>query len=163
MRRSAAVCLSAAVTGLGLAAASIALAQPAPPAPQTIPDEVVERVVRLGLQNIHRAVCDGFNACEPATAEELEYPPITLDQARTALATGMRTALAHWCGLDADRRSVLPMTRHLRKVLRFNNRQVALMAIIHGIQQGAVAEQLKARGACDAATRARLDAQLPKS
>ena len=37
------------------------------------------------------------------------------------------------------------------------------MAVIHGIQQSAVAEQLKAQGGCDEATRARLDAQLPKS
>ncbi len=54
------------------------------------------------------------------------------------------------------------MTRHLRKVLRFNDRQVALMAVIHGIQRARSPRQLKARGACDEATRARLDAQLPK-
>jgi hypothetical protein len=133
------------------------------PAPPTIPDVVVQRMLELGLKNIQRAACDGFNPCEPTTPEELEFPPITLDQARTAMLTGTRTALAHWCGLDGDRRSVLPMTRHLRKVLRFNNRQVALMAIIHGIQQSAIAEQLKGKGPCDAATRAKLDAQLPKS
>jgi len=160
MRGAARARLAAAIAGLSLAVASVASAQEAP---QTIPDSVVERMVRLGLANIHRAACDGFNSCEPATPEELEYPPITVDQARTALMTGTRTALAHWCGLDADRRSVAPMNRHLRKVLRFNNRQVALMAVIHGIQQGAIAEQLKAQGACDGPTRARLDAQLPKS
>jgi hypothetical protein len=152
--------LAAAIAGIGMVAASVASAQPAP---QAIPDAVVERMMRLGLQNIHRAVCDGFNACEPTTPDELEHPPITLEQARTALVAGTRTALAHWCGLDGDRRSVLPMTRHLRKVLRFNNRQVALMAVIHGIQQSVTAEQLKTQGTCDVGTRARLDAQLPKS
>jgi hypothetical protein len=161
MRRAAGGTVrAAAIAGLGLAVASACWAQPAP---QAIPDTVVERMLRLGLENIHRAACDGFNACAPTTPEELEYPPITLDQARTALMAGTRTALAHWCGLDADRRSILPMTRHLRKVLRFNNRQVALMAVIHGIQQSAIAEQLKGQGACDQLTRARLDAQLPKS
>jgi len=93
----------------------------------------------------------------------LENPPITLDHARAALLAGTRTALAHWCGLDADRRNVAPMLRHLRKVLRFDNRQVALMAVIHSIQQSALADQLKARGACDEATRRTLDAQLPKT
>ena len=160
MRRAAGLVLAAEIAGLGLVAASGASAQPAP---QTIPDSVVARLLKLGLANIHRAACDGFNACEPATPEELEYPPITLDQARTAMLAGTRTALAHWCGLDADRRSVRPMQQHLRKVLRFNNRQVALMAVIHGVQQSAVAEQLKGQGACDQPTRARLDAQLPKS
>ena len=44
----------------------------------------------------------------------------------------------------------------------FNSRQVALMAVIHGIQQSIVSEQLKTKGACDAATRSKIDAQLPK-
>jgi hypothetical protein len=160
-RRGTGVALAAAVGGLALMGAYEAAGQEA--VPPTIPDEVVLRMLELGLKNIHRAACDGFNSCAPTTPEELEFPPITLDQARTALLTGTRTALANWCGLDGDRRSVLPMTRHLRKVLRFNNRQVALMAIIHGIQQSAITDRLKAKGPCDAETRAKLDAQLPKS
>jgi hypothetical protein len=159
-RRAAGVALAVSIAGLALMSASGAPAQSAPP---TIPDEVVKGLLEMGLKNIHRAACDGFNSCAPTTPEELEFPPITIDQARTALLTGTRTALAHWCGLDANRRSVQPMNRHLRKVLRFNNRQVALMAVIHGIQQGAMAAQLKGQGSCDATTRARLDAQLPKS
>jgi len=160
MRRAAGVALAVSIAGLALMSASGASAQPAP---ATIPDEVVKDILELGLKNIHRAACDGFNACAPTTPEELEFPPISIDQARAALVTGTRTALAQWCGLDANRRSVLPMNRHLRKALRFSNRQVALMAVIHGIQQSAMAEQLKAKGACDEATRTRLDAQLPKS
>lgn len=160
MPRSWRAAWAAAAAGLSLAVACHAAAQPVPP---SVPDEVVQGMLELALKNIHRAACDGFNACAPTTAEELEFPPITLEQARTAVVAGTRTALAHWCGLDGDRRSVLPMTRHLRKVLRFNNRQVALMAVIHGIQQSALAEQLKGQGSCDPATRARLDAQLPKS
>ena len=53
--------------------------------------------------------------------------------------------------------------RQLRQVLRFNDRPVALMAVIHGIQQGITSEQLKAQGECDEASRRKLDAQLPKS
>ena len=160
MQPSRKAALAASIVGLCLVAAFEASAQPAQAA---IPDQAVKVMLDLGLKNIHRAVCDGFNNCEPTTPEELEVPPITIDQARVALLTGARTALAHWCGLDGNRRSVLPMQRHLRKVLRFNNRQVALMAVLHGIQQGTTAEQLKAKGACDAATRAQLDSQLPKS
>jgi hypothetical protein len=40
---------------------------------------------------------------------------------------------------------------------------VALIAVIHGIQQSITADQLKAQGECDDATRSRIDAQLPKS
>ena len=158
-RRGTGVALAASIAGLGLGVAFDVTAQSRPP---HIPDEAVRRMIVLGLENIHRAVCDGFNTCAPTSPSELESPPITLDQARAALLAGTRTALASWCGLDADRRSVLPMRRYLRKVLRFNNRQVALVAVIHGIQQNAIAGQLKAKGACDAATRGKLDAQLPK-
>ena len=51
----------------------------------------------------------------------------------------------------------------LRRSKRYNERQLALMAVIHGIQQSITGEQLKAKGECDAATRSRIDAQLPKS
>ena len=53
--------------------------------------------------------------------------------------------------------------QQLRRSKQYNERQLALIAIIHGIQQSITAEQLKAKGTCDAATRSRLDAQLPKS
>lgn len=159
MRRSGAIWLAASILGLGLVVSLDASGQPGP-AP--IPDEAVSKMLQLGLQNIDRAVCDGFNPCAPATPAELKEPPISLDQARAALITGTRTALANWCGLDGNRRSVLPMTQQLRK-LRFSNRQVALMAVIHGIQQSIVSEQLKAKGKCDQATRSKIDAQLPKT
>jgi hypothetical protein len=119
-------------------------------------------MVKLALQNIERAVCDGFNPCTPATPSELENPPISLDEARSALIAGTRTALANWCGLDGNRRSVLPMQENLRK-RRFSNRQVALIGVIHGIQNSVLSEQLKAKGACDQATRSKIDAQLPKT
>jgi len=121
MRRATGVPLVASIVGLGLVVAFDASGQSSPP---SIPDEAVRRALELGLQNIHRAVCDGFNDCAPTTPAELANPPITIEQARSALLAGTRTALARWCGLDAGRRSVLPMTRHLRKVLRFNDRQV---------------------------------------
>ena len=146
--------------GLGQLVALEVLAQPAPP---QIPDAVVRQMLELGLQNIQRALCQGLDTCAPATPEEFANPPISMQHARVAVMTGTRTALAVWCGLDADRRSVLPMTRQARQVFRFNERQVALMAVIHGIQQSIVAEQLKTGGTCDEATRSKLDAQLPKT
>lgn len=160
MPRPSRLAAAALLSAWGLVAAAEAPAQPAAP---DIPDAVVERLLKLGLENIHRALCDGFNPCKPATPQELEFPPITMDQARAALMTGARSAVARWCGLDADRRILVPMTRQLRQKLGFDGRQVALVVIIHGIQQGIVAEQLKARGPCDDATRSNLDAQLPKS
>jgi hypothetical protein len=156
MRGPGILALATAILGFCAFASLDARGQPA-----TIPDEAVKSMLKRALQNIEHAVCDGFNPCAPATAAELENPPIPLDAARSALTAGIRTALANWCGLDGNRRSVLPMQQHLRK-MGFNNRQMALMGLMHGIQHSVVSEQLKAKGACDDATRGRIDAQLPK-
>lgn len=151
-----------AILGLAPLGATATSAQPGShAAPAPFPDEVVQRMLQLALKNINRAACDGFNPCAPATPMELKHPPITLDQARAALAVGVRTAVADWCGLDSARRSVVPMQKELRK-LRLSNRQMALIAVVHSIQQSITGEQLKAGRPCDAGTRKKLDAQLPK-
>jgi hypothetical protein len=144
-----------------LAAACAAQAQDQQRPPE-IPEAVVRKMIELGLKNIQRAVCDGFNPCAAATEAELKNPPVTVEQARVVIIVGGRSAFAQWCGLDAEKRSVLPLLQGLRRSKRFDERQLALMAVIHGIQQSLVSEQLKARGSCDAATRKRFDAQLPK-
>ena len=150
-----------AVSALALVAEAEVSAQPGPP---EIPDEVVRRMLALGLQNIQRGLCGGLNGCAPATPEEFQLPPITLGMARIAMLAGTQSAVARWCGLDADRRSVAPTMRLVRQKFKLDERQVALIAIIHGIQQGIVSEQIKAKGReCDATTRSNLDKQLPKS
>jgi hypothetical protein len=143
---------------VAIVAAASASAQPA-----AIPEQTARKMIELGLKNIHRALCDGFNQCAPATPQELENPPISVDQARAAILIGGRSAFAAWCGFDANRRSVLPFMRQLRQSKLYDERQLALLAVIHGIQQSVTAEQLKAKGACDEAMRSSLDAQLPKS
>jgi hypothetical protein len=152
--------MAIAVLGLGL---TLALGTSAQPGPPSIPDGVVRKMIELGLQNIQRALCDGFNQCAPATPAEFENPPLSVDQARAAIFVGGRSAFVRWCGFDADRRSVLPFMQQLRQSKLYNERQLALIAIIHGIQQSITAEQLKVKGTCDEATRSKLDAQLPKA
>jgi hypothetical protein len=148
------------MSALAIVMAAEVSAQPGPP---QIPDAAARKMIELGLQNIHRGLCGGLSGCPPATPEEYRLPPITLSQARIAILAGTQSAVARWCGLDADRRSIGPTMRLVRQKFRLDERQVALIAIIHGIQQSVVGEQLKLRGECDAATRSRLDADLPKS
>jgi hypothetical protein len=142
-----------------LGAAAPALAQRGPP---EVPDEAVRQMLELGLRNIHRGLCGGLNGCPPATPEEFELPPLTLTQARVAILAGTQSAVATWCGLDANARSINPMMRLVRQKMKLTERQVALMAVIHAIQQDLVGQHLKTRGQCDTATRDRLDAELPK-
>jgi hypothetical protein len=144
---------------LALMLASGALAQPAP----SLTDEAVQQLLQLALKNMPRAMCGNLKPCAPVTAEEFENPPISIEHARAIMLTGTRTALASWCGLDWQRRSFLPMMRHYRHELRFSERQMALVGLLHGIQQGMLEGQFKAKGACDAVTRDNLDAQLQKT
>ncbi|HEX6000218.1 MAG TPA: hypothetical protein VFZ16_12635 [Hyphomicrobiaceae bacterium] len=162
MRRAiAAAALTALFLGLGAGLGPRAAAQSTQAPGSPLSDAAVQKILIVALKNIQQAACDGFNLCQPATPRELQYPPVSLDQARAAIITGTRTALANWCGLDGDRRSVRPLMDHLRKA-RLNSRQMALIAVVHSIQQGITTDQLKARGSCDEATRRKLDAQLPK-
>jgi hypothetical protein len=154
--------LAAAVALLGAGAAAPSAAQPAPPGGPEVPDAAVRRMLELGLRNIQRGLCGGLDGCPPATPEEFELPPITLAQARIAMLTGTQSAVARWCGLDANARSINPMMRLVRQKMKLTERQVALMAVIHGIQQDLVGQHLKTRGECDTATRDKLDAELPK-
>jgi hypothetical protein len=41
-----------------------------------------------------------------------------------------------WCRLDWQQRSFRPMMDHYRKVIGLNERQMALMGLLHGIHQG---------------------------
>ena len=142
-----------------LIATNATIAQPGPP---LLPDDTVRKLVELALKNMQGALCGDRKPCSPATPEEFQTPPVSIEHARTIVMTAARTAFADWCGLDWQRRSFLPMMRHYRHTLRFTERQMALVALLHGIQQGMLSEQLKAKGACEAATRAGIEAQLPR-
>jgi hypothetical protein len=159
MRQAARIPIVVLVLGLGLMAIE-ALAQLGP---QGLPDEAVRSLLQLALKNMQRALCEDRKPCPPATPEEFQNPPISMEHARAIVLSGARTALARWCRLDWQRRSYLPMMHHYRHVLRFNERQMSLVGLLHGIQQGMLEGQFEAKGACDEATRRRLDEQLPKT
>ena len=113
----------AAVSALALVAEAEVSAQPGPP---EIPDEVVRRMLVLGLQNIQRGLCGGLNGCAPATPQEFQLPPITLGMARVAMLAGTQSAVARWCGLDADRRSIAPTMRLVRQKFKLDE-----LSLIH--------------------------------
>jgi hypothetical protein len=163
MRRRLVLAAAVALLGVGTAAPSLAQRGPSGQSgPPEVPDAAVRQMLELGLRNIQRGLCGGLDGCPAATPEEFELPPITLAQARIAMLTGTQSAVARWCGLDANTRSINPMMRLVRQKMKLTERQVALIAVIHGIQQDLVGQHLRTRGECDTATRDKLDAELPK-
>jgi hypothetical protein len=99
-------------------------------------DEKVREALQTALSHIHRARCEGLQPCAPATANEVRTPPISLDQARAAIRAGLASGGMQWCRLDWQQRSFRPMMDHHRKVVGLNERQMALMGLLHGMHQG---------------------------
>jgi hypothetical protein len=88
----------------------------------------------LALDNIGRGRCDNkLTPCAPATAEEKANPPITTAEARIVFHRGMLSGAAEACGLDWTKRNYLPMMTYWRHTVKKNERQMALIGIMHGI------------------------------
>src|SRR5687767_4482693 len=118
-----------------LATAAIQHAQ-AQGASQLLTDDKVREALQTALKNIDRARCDGLQPCAPATPAELRSPPISLDHARAAMRAGLASGGMEWCRLDWQQRSFRPMMDHYRKAIGLNERQMALMGLLHGMHQG---------------------------
>lgn len=127
----------------------------------TISDDMANGAIRMALENVHKAMCGDDGNCPAATAEELAEPPITSDDARAAMLFGIRSAVTQWCGLDYLR-SYRPMMRHARAAKNFDNRQMALMALIHGAVMERQRMKFEDSGkSCNWTLKLKLDRQLP--
>ena len=105
-------------------------------ASRLLTDEKVREALQSALRHIDRARCDGLRPCAPATPDELRTPPISLEHARAAMRAGLASGGMEWCRLDWQQRSFRPMMDHYRKVAGLNERQMALMGLLHGMHQG---------------------------
>jgi len=124
------------IAGLVLAAFTIA-AQAQGTRPQSsLSDDAVRRVLSLALDNISRARCDNMQPCAPATAEEKANPPLELAEARLVIQRGVLSAMAQHCGLDWQKQNFAPMMAYWRQNMKKNERQMALIGLLHGIMQG---------------------------
>jgi hypothetical protein len=111
--------------------------------PQAATDGQVRELLDLALRNISRARCDNEKPCKPATEDELRSPPVSMEEARRAAQTGVLSALAEKCG-DPDQKFFRAMMAHFRQSVRLNERQLALLALVHGIQLGSFTKILPA-------------------
>jgi hypothetical protein len=135
------------VTSVNLLAA-IALAAPfpvaaqAPVTPSPRP-ELHRQFLLMALDSYQRARCEGNQPCAPASAAERATPPITDDQARAIVAAATISTMAEHCQLDWGRRNFVPLMQHHRERLKMNERQMALVGLLHGITMGAVGETVR--------------------
>ena len=122
----------------------------------------VEALITLGLQNIHRGKCGREGFCDPASPEELKSPPVSVKQAREAVKAGINSAILKWCGLQWAKRSFAPCMYHNRHVAKLDERQLGLLALLHGIQQGMLFSTLSQdQGVCPDQMKQRFTERLP--
>ena len=146
--------LAAALSCLSLAVYSSAAAQPLPP------EELTRRTLTQALDLIQNARC-GDKPCEPVTAAEKSNPPLTVTEAQRIIARGVVSAIAERCGLDWRRQNFLPMMAYWRTGQKKSERQMALVALLHGITQGQAEQSLQAQPPCTDQQRSEIAARLP--
>jgi hypothetical protein len=129
-----------------------------------IPDDAANLFLRRGLDLIHLERC-GQKNCVPASDDEKKKPPISIVDSRAAMAHAMMGAWAELCGLD-QRRAYLPMMAFGYKVMKFNERQMALMSTIYrdfqAKQLSVYRKVTKDKGGCPEDVKAKFDKMLPK-
>ncbi len=138
-----------------LAAASAAFAQAQP----KNREEFMQKVLQLALENIQTAKC-GNEACKPATDAEKKNPPLSLSETSAIVGRGIFSGGAAFCGLDWSKRNFEPMMAYWRTQQKKNERQLALISIIHGIMQEQIRKTFAEKGPCPPEIKKDLETKL---
>jgi hypothetical protein len=137
-----------------------AQAGPGEPAPYyQVTDERIRDLLMTALRGIQIGLCDRSKRCEPATEAELKTPPVLIEDARKADEIGFLSGIAQKCGLDWSGKLFHPMMRNFRQKVRLNERQLTLIAMVHGIEQNLTFNGL-AQDACTPELHQRLSEEL---
>jgi hypothetical protein len=145
-------------TLLFLTLASVAAAQTPAEKPKNR-EEFMQNILKIALENIQTARC-GKEACKAATEAEKKNPPLSLTETSAIVGRGVFSGGATFCGLDWQKRNFEPMMAYWRTEKKKNDRQLALIAIIHGIMQEQVRKTLAAQGQCAPEIKKDLEAKL---
>jgi hypothetical protein len=127
------LCKTILVTALFFVGASRTLAQDTP-ATTYYPDDAVRKTIDLALRNIEKAKC-GSAACAPATQVELANPPLAIAEGRRAMDAALESAGWKWCGIANRGRIFDAFMRDARYVLKYDERKLTLLTLVHGISE----------------------------
>lgn len=105
-------------------------------------EELMLQVLQAALGDIQTARC-GSDRCAPATAEEKKNPPLSLTETSQVFGRGLFSGGANICRLDWNKRNYAPMMAFWQKQKK-NERQLALISIIHQIAMQQIQNQVGA-------------------
>lgn len=138
--------------------ASIALAQST--AKPKSREEMMLQTLQTALSNIQSARCANGERCAPATEEEKKNPPLSLTETSQVVGRGVFSGGAAYCGLDWNKRNFEPMMAYWRNQKKLNDRQLALVAIIHGMVQEQITRVFTSKGPCPPEIKKDIEAKL---
>jgi hypothetical protein len=124
-----------------------------------IKDETLQQAIVIALENIQSARCEKGERCKPATEAEKAKPPISLDEANIIFRRAVVSAGGAYCNHDWQKRNFEPMMAYWRTNKK-NERQLALISVMHGFVQQQMLQGLSAKGDCPAALKADVDKNL---
>jgi len=142
----------------GLAAAQTGAQKKAEP-PKTR-EELMQRVLLTALANIEKIRCADGKACTPATDAEKKNPPLTLAETSQVFGRGILSGGAAYCEMDWNKRNYLPMMAHWREQMKKNDRQIALVSLIHDIAKDQLVAEFWGKGKCPDEMRKDIEAKL---
>lgn len=127
---------------------------------EDIDAELVKQVSGLVVENIQAGQC-GDSPCEPANAIEKIDGMLPRDMTRQVISRGAGSAFAEFCELDWGNQSYLPLMDRERNSGCWSERQVAAIAVTHGIAMGLYRNSLKAEiGQCTPSVKSAVDQYL---
>ena len=107
----------------------------------------MQKVLQVALDNIGNQRC-GSERCTPATEAEKKNPPLTLSETSQIVGRGIFSGGASYCGMDWEKRNYLPMMAYWRNEKKKSDRQLALIATIHGMMFEQFLADFAVKGKC---------------
>ncbi len=123
-------------------------------------EEAIRRMLVSALDNIQRAQC-GNQLCTPATSAEKANPPLTVAEARQVISRAALSAVGEHCRLDWRQQNFLPMMDYWRVRQKKSERQLALVALLHGFMQAEMQKTFASKPPCNERDRRDVAARLP--
>lgn len=127
--------------------------------PPRIKDEILQQALLIALENIDQARCEKGERCGKATDEEKKNLPLSLDEANIIFRRAVVSAGGAYCNHDWQKRNFEPMMAYWRTNKK-NERQLALISVMHGFVQQQMLQTLSGKGDCPAALKADVDKNL---
>lgn len=123
-------------------------------------EEYMQKILQIALDSLKDARCEKGERCAPATEAEKKNPPLTLAETSQVVGRGIFSGGAAYCGMDWQKRNFEPMMAYWRNEKKKNDRQLALIAIIHGIMIEQITANFSSKGPCPDEIKKDLEAKL---